>query len=55
LKIHLYILDTEINLDWTVDLDTPHITFVAKGEDVFGEDISKDSYDKDISSVEESH
>ena len=53
LKVNIYIMETGINLNWIVDLDTPHITFIAEGEDVFGEDISKESYDKEVSSVDE--
>lgn len=53
LKIHISIMETGINLNWTVDLDTPHITFIAEGEDIFGEDISGDSYDQEVLSVEE--
>jgi len=53
LKAHIFIMETGINLNWTVDLDTPHITFIAEGEDGFGEDISEDSYDQEVSSVEE--
>jgi hypothetical protein len=53
LKIHISIMETGINLNWTVDLDTPHITFIAEGEDIFGDDISEDSYDQEVSSVEE--
>jgi len=53
LKIHISIMETGINLNWTVDLDRPHITFIAEGEDIFGDDISEDSYDQEVSSVEE--
>ena len=53
LKIHISIMETGINLNWTVDLDTPHITFIAEGEDIFGDDISEDSYDQEVSSVEQ--
>jgi len=53
LKIHIFIMETGIDLNWTVDLDTPHITFTAEGEDIFGDDISEDSYDQEVLSVEE--
>jgi hypothetical protein len=53
LVINLYILDTGISLDWTIDLDDPNIQLVAKGEDVFGEDISHTSYSKKVSDVDE--
>lgn len=53
LVINLYILDTGISLDWTIDLDDPNIQLVAKGEDVFGEDISHTSYSKKVFDVDE--
>jgi len=53
LVINLYILDTGISLDWTIDLDDPNIQLVAKGEDVFGEDISHTSYSKKVSDVDD--
>lgn len=53
LKVNIFIMETGINLNWTVDLYPPHITFIAEGEDVSGEDISKESYDREVSNIDE--
>ena len=53
LKVLFFIMETGADGTWIVDLDTPHITFTAKGEDIFGDDISGDSYEQEVSSVEE--
>lgn len=53
LFIHLYLTQTNLRLHWNIDLDKPHIKFIAEGKDVNGVDVSNKSYTLDVSDITE--
>lgn len=53
LFVNLSSLDTNLTLDWYIDLDNPSIRMISRGETAEGEDTSENSYSMEIDNIKE--